>query len=308
MDPQVTASIIQAGVQGVNATGNWLGNRASQRRAFGYNVRSWRMMNKYNHPKAQVERLRSAGLNPDLMYGGAGSPGGASGNTQQFAKYQAPQFQMHPIDIADIKLKTKQGKYLETQGSTQETQAALNKAKVLTELVTRGKLQAETKARIVDTIEKMTLLPGQKTIQELSIRQNRKQLGIMDASRESIYQKINESKQMVKESAVRIDKMLQDIELSKVSVQEAKSRIANNAQDWQLKSIEQGIKQWELMQKRDYGVDPGVGATSNFSRMLWNALMNKVEQINKLKTDDAIIKFVKEYAEITKQYLKFKGY
>lgn len=36
---------------------------------------------KYNDPSAQVERLRTAGLNPALMYGGSGTTGSASGTT-----------------------------------------------------------------------------------------------------------------------------------------------------------------------------------------------------------------------------------
>lgn len=35
----------------------------------------------YNNPKAQVERLKTAGLNPALMYGGSGTAGTASGST-----------------------------------------------------------------------------------------------------------------------------------------------------------------------------------------------------------------------------------
>lgn len=37
------------------------------------NVKNWNMQNEYNLPSAQVERLRAAGLNPDLMYGGGAS-------------------------------------------------------------------------------------------------------------------------------------------------------------------------------------------------------------------------------------------
>lgn len=39
-----------------------------------YAVQNWNAQNAYNTPKAQMERLRDAGLNPNLMYdGGAGS-------------------------------------------------------------------------------------------------------------------------------------------------------------------------------------------------------------------------------------------
>lgn len=38
-----------------------------------YNVQNWQMNNEYNEPKNQIARLRSAGINPDLFYGGSGN-------------------------------------------------------------------------------------------------------------------------------------------------------------------------------------------------------------------------------------------
>ena len=52
-----------------------------------YNVRNWEMNNTYNTPSAQRERLKAAGLNPDLIYqnGAAGltslTPNGVSGQS-----------------------------------------------------------------------------------------------------------------------------------------------------------------------------------------------------------------------------------
>lgn len=43
-----------------------------------YNLESWNRENEYNSPMAQMERLRAAGLNPNLIYGSSSS--GASGN------------------------------------------------------------------------------------------------------------------------------------------------------------------------------------------------------------------------------------
>lgn len=36
------------------------------------NIKMWNMQNKYDLPKNQIERMKQAGLNPDLMYSGAG--------------------------------------------------------------------------------------------------------------------------------------------------------------------------------------------------------------------------------------------
>ena len=56
-----------------------LQNRSNKKLAqhtFNKNVEMWKMQNKYNEPKNQMARLKSAGLNPNLMYG-KGTPGNA---------------------------------------------------------------------------------------------------------------------------------------------------------------------------------------------------------------------------------------
>jgi murein L,D-transpeptidase YcbB/YkuD len=52
----------------------------------------WREMNQYNHPAQQMERLREAGLNPNLMYGQGQQT--SSGIARQMPQYQAESAQM----------------------------------------------------------------------------------------------------------------------------------------------------------------------------------------------------------------------
>ena len=42
------------------------------------NVQNWEMQNAYNSPKAQMARLKEAGLNPNLVYGSSANTGNAS--------------------------------------------------------------------------------------------------------------------------------------------------------------------------------------------------------------------------------------
>lgn len=54
------------------------------------NLEMWHMNNAYNAPQAQMARLKSAGLNPNLVYG----TGTVTGNTaSQPSKYEAPNIQ-----------------------------------------------------------------------------------------------------------------------------------------------------------------------------------------------------------------------
>jgi len=55
-----------------------LGNRGAKRRqqaADAQNIKFWEMQNAYNTPKAQMGRLKDAGLNPNLIYGSNANTG-----------------------------------------------------------------------------------------------------------------------------------------------------------------------------------------------------------------------------------------
>lgn len=71
----------------------------------GRSRRMWRMQNEYNHPRAQMQRLSEAGLNPALIYG-SGS-GGAAGNagspsvpsTGKMSSYMGNALQAAQLDL-----------------------------------------------------------------------------------------------------------------------------------------------------------------------------------------------------------------
>jgi len=104
------------------------GARKRQRHADKYNRQSWERQNKYNHPLQQMERLKSAGLNPNMIYGN--SPGSAVGNAgaQQHASKAAPYSVENPI------IPGFQAGQLQAQTNNLKTLSTLNDAKTLTEL------------------------------------------------------------------------------------------------------------------------------------------------------------------------------
>lgn len=53
-------------------------NRKLQREQLNWNEQMWHMQNQYNTPEAQMQRMRDAGLNPNLALGGMG--GGNAGS------------------------------------------------------------------------------------------------------------------------------------------------------------------------------------------------------------------------------------
>lgn len=71
---------------GINLAGNLIGKIGQGKRE----RRAWNRQNEYNHPKAQMERLKQAGLNPHLVYGQNVS--GATGQAQQQHKVPEAEF------------------------------------------------------------------------------------------------------------------------------------------------------------------------------------------------------------------------
>lgn len=60
------------------------GSKRQNKRAIDF----WNMQNDYNHPRAQMQRLQEAGLNPNLVYGGGVS--GASGRADSIGQPDKP--------------------------------------------------------------------------------------------------------------------------------------------------------------------------------------------------------------------------
>lgn len=64
-----------------------------QNQSFQHNVDMWNKQNQYNTPAAQMERMKTAGLNPMLMYGQ-----GDTGNAQNAPKHQAANLQAPQVN------------------------------------------------------------------------------------------------------------------------------------------------------------------------------------------------------------------
>jgi len=72
-------------------------NKEQAKYAYSKDLEMWNRMNAYNTPAMQMQRLKAAGLNPNLVYGS----GTKTGNTQQMPKYNAPRidynYQVPPL-------------------------------------------------------------------------------------------------------------------------------------------------------------------------------------------------------------------
>jgi len=123
-----------------------------QQKANQFNVDMWKRQNEYNAPKAQMARLKEAGLNPNLIYGtGANGASGNAASAPTFEKLSDAAYQPLNINSAmeslqsftdwDIKKATSDNLRARTQMETQN--ALLKTAETAGRILTNKKLTAE---------------------------------------------------------------------------------------------------------------------------------------------------------------------
>lgn len=102
VDPIVAAAAISAATQGVQAFSTGRMNRKNRKFSEKmYNqqkadqLANWELQNKYNSPEQQMQRLKEAGLNPHLIYGGGGA-------TQNAANLDNPSFDMPKQEAVNV--------------------------------------------------------------------------------------------------------------------------------------------------------------------------------------------------------------
>lgn len=144
MDP-ATATLIASGI---TAGGNLFSqiftnqaNRRSEADARAFNVRQQELMNQFNSPVQQVQRLRAAGLNPALAYGGNGElvgnqPSPVVGNP---VVNQAPQADYSGVINAALAVREQQNR-----NSLADAEVSLKNAYTLSETFKQAKYDIDT--------------------------------------------------------------------------------------------------------------------------------------------------------------------
>lgn len=138
-------AIISAG--GALASGliNHFSNKSLSNNAFRQNVQMWREQNAYNSPLAQVARMREAGLNPALAYGGSGA---VTGNADQAPSLDYGGVMNQPLINPDFAFQAQEALNLKSTRELQETQANKNRAETF-EALFRG-VQQGAKAKYAE--------------------------------------------------------------------------------------------------------------------------------------------------------------
>lgn len=130
MDP-ATAALVVGGTQAASNVGTGIANllmykkqRADNRQdattAYQRSIDMWNMNNAYNDPSAQMERLKQAGLNPNMVYGGGATTTASAPSAPQASSTTAQRFQgvdaLPAISMyMDVKMKQAQADLIEEQ-------------------------------------------------------------------------------------------------------------------------------------------------------------------------------------------------
>jgi len=153
IDPIVGGALISTGG---SALANAFQNAGNKRQSSYQNrktIQFWRMQNEYNSPTAQMARLKEAGLNPNLIYGG--SPGQATGNADRPGSATKADIKVdNPLSeitrFADIKQRNAQTDNLKEQNDLIRKEGLLKNAQTI-KVLGEGS-SARTKAIIDKTL------------------------------------------------------------------------------------------------------------------------------------------------------------
>lgn len=167
MDPLITSAAIVAAAGGTQAAATGKQNKKSRQfsretyaKTKADNIQFWNMQNEYNSPQKQMERLKAAGLNPNMVYdkGGAIQPAGnISTPDVQSAQFRTPDFGSIGTNLVqgyfDTRIKQAQYDNFKAQ-NTVEINRALNIA-----ADTAYKVKQTDGQETANRLSKMTLFP-----------------------------------------------------------------------------------------------------------------------------------------------------
>lgn len=175
MDP-VTGAIGALG----NIASSFISNAGSKKRqsqANQDNINFWNMQNEYNHPSAQMARLRESGLNPNLIYG---TPQAAAvGNAESIAPSKAAPYKMENfipsiLTMGQVKQAAAQTDNLRTQNTVLEQERQLketqNKQQQVNLALSSGAFDYDLDAR------KSLMLAGREAARQAALDTNYKDM------------------------------------------------------------------------------------------------------------------------------------
>lgn len=179
------------------ANRDWNLNLAKQQNQ--WNIEQWNRENEYNSPSAQMARYKSAGLNPDLIYGqqnlSAASPEMTAGDGSL------------PTDVSNLANKATIGDMVSQAAATRLTNAQAKLAESQAD-----KTDVETVGQAINNEWLPKLLKGQVEINEADVKQRLADAGLKGKQIEVAVEQIKVMQQSIKESQQKINDLQSQME------------------------------------------------------------------------------------------------
>lgn len=237
-----------------------------------WNIDQWNRENEYNTPLNQMNRYKSAGLNPDLMYGqqnlSAASPEMTSGEGATPMDYSpvanGPTIGEAASIAANARLTNAQAKLAESQAD---------------------KVDSETVGQTINNEWLPKLLKGQTEINEADVKQKLADAGLKGKQIEVAAEQIKVMQQSVKESQKKIEDLQSQMENR--TFQQVQSMLEYN-----LKKDKQSYEVREILSK--------IGLNSVTARRVASLLPYEIaESISRTNVNDATaaLTFLKQGTE-----------
>lgn len=226
----VISSGQQAKVARENTDKTIAANKKMAEYQYSKDLEMWNQGNKYNSPSAQMDRLKAAGLNPNLVYGSGSAAGNTSG---QLPKYNAPTVDYNykpPVDIGgaiegatggfaqglgmfqDMRLKQAQSDNMKEQNKTLKAEAELKTALAMNaDEIARGTAKYAT-TRATESDWRGSLAKN-KHIQFASI--NKGGLGLGDYQADSARLKVEQQSKDIEKVIAGTAKINAETEIAK---------------------------------------------------------------------------------------------
>lgn len=261
-DPFTSGALISAGG---NLIGDFLGGifgGGSARRAHRYNVRMWNLQNEYNHPSAQMARLREAGLNPNLIYGTSPTSAvGQAGPAPQF-KQEEWRFQNPLKDIMvyqDLKMRQAQTDNFRAQNDVIHQDASLKAAQTantMADTINKSQQKLNLQAQHAQTAAQTRNIMTQQKQNALNLRRATELYDdSIEAYREDVRQKqLRNAFQRLQNSGISLDNSFKDATLL-IRINKWQADLMNAYEELEGKQLENRIKEIHA-DMWDWGVDP----------------------------------------------------
>lgn len=237
---------------GINAASTLLTNRSQKKYAQSTyaqqrkdSLADYAMTNEYNSPQKQMERLKLAGLNPNLAYGSANTTSAPVRSTDAKSySPQAPQVDSSSIQSGlmnqyDIDIKKETANNLRTQNTVQIQEALLKAAQILA--TNQGTKKSSFDLNMAETLKENSLQVAQANLNNIqantkSTLDSNERAAAMQAStllkaaEEVLTMRLNRTKTIVEKEQIR-------------------QQIENLKTDNRIKNLDENLKQ--------IGVQPG---------------------------------------------------